>query len=144
MWNRIGLFIDDPQDRLKLQSVINAIRDPDADNNVPPTVVIPTHPMPIREDMVSHGDLVFEERLSNTTRVLYRETLTAPMRGLPLVVNRAVMLPTYLYDEGVTQFFNVNFFFCEQAAGGKVIDRKKQPENKTIFVSLQDLRSYKL
>lgn len=144
MRNKIGLFIDDPQDRLKLQSVINAIRDPDADNHVPPTVIVPTHPMPTHEDVVCHGDLVFEDRQFNTTRVLYQETLNTPMRGIPSVVNRAVMLPTYLYDEGATQFFNINFFFCELAAGGKVIDRKNQPETKTIFISLQDLRSAKL
>lgn len=144
MGNRIGLFIDESLDCLKLQSVIDRIRDPNEDSTLPPTVVVPTHPMVIRGHHTGFGDLVYDDPQSRMTRVLYRETLRGPMQGVPWVVNRAVILPSYLYDAGAAQCFDVCFVFCEQAAGEEVIARKDQLETETIFVSLPDLRSAKL
>lgn len=144
MWSKIGLFLDHPQDRLVLQSVINTIRDPDADSHVPPTVIVPTYPMAVRDHTVGHGDLIFEDPQSHMTRVLYQETLRGPMPGLPLIINRAVMLPTYLYEGGAAPCFDICFVFCEQAAGGKVVAREKQLGTETIFISLPDLRSTKI
>ena len=141
---RVGLFIDDIKDRLKLQSVVNAIRDPNEDGHLPSTVIIPTHPMVIQGHNTGYGDLVFEDPRTHTTRVLYHETLRGPMRGVPWVVNRAVMLPTYLYDVGAAQCFDICFIFCEQAAGEEVVARSEQLGTETIFISLPDLRSTKL
>lgn len=142
--NRIGLFLDEPLDYLKLQSVIDCIRDPDEDSILPPTVVVPTHPMVIRGHHTGYGDLVYEDPRSRTTRVLYRETLRGPMQGVPWIVNRAVMLPTYLYEEGAAPYFDICFVFCEQAAGEEVVARKEQLGTETIFISFPDLRSTKL
>lgn len=144
MGNRIGLFLDEPMGCLKLQSVIDCIRDPNEDCTLPPTVIVPTHPLVIRGHHTGYGDLVYEDPRSRMTRVLYRETLLGPMQGVPLIINRAVMLPTYLYGAGAAQCFDVCFVFCEQAAGEEVIAREEQLGTETIFISLPDLRSAKL
>lgn len=144
MWHRIGLFLDDSLDCLKLQSVVNAIRDPYVDSAVSPTVIVPTHPLVVRGHGAGHGDLVFEDSRSRMTRVLYQETLHGPLQGVPGVINRAVMLPTYLYETGAAQCFNICFVFCEQEVGEEVIARSEQLGTETIFVSLPDLRSTKL
>lgn len=144
MGNRIGLFIDDSLDCLKVQSVINAIRDPDADNNASPTVIIPTHPVTVRGHLVGYGDLVFEDPRSHATRVLYQGNLRGPIQGVPWIINRAVILPTYLYEQGAAPCFDVCFVFCEQAVDEEVVARKAQLGTETIFISLPDLRSIKL
>lgn len=144
MWHRIGFFLDESLDCLKLQSVVNTIRDPSVDSTMPPTVVVPTHPLVIRGHCVGHGDLVFECSQSHMTRVLYQETLRGPLQGVPGVINRAVMLPTYLYDAGAAPCFDICFVFCEQEAGEEVIARSEQIGTETVFISLPDLRSTKL
>ena len=144
MWNRIGLFLDESLDCLKLQSVIDAIRDPSVDSSMPPTVIVPTHPMVVRGHWANHGDLIFEDPRSSMSRVLYQETLRGPMQGLPGVINRAVILPTYLYETGAASCFNICFVFCEQEVGEEVIARSEQTGTETVFVSLPDLRSTKL
>lgn len=144
MYHRIGLFIDESLDCLKLQSVVNAVRDPSVDSTMPPTVIVPTHPMVVHGHHANHGDLVFEDTRSHTTRVLYQETLRGPMQGVPGVINRAVMLPTYLYYAGAAPCFDICFFFCEQEVGEEVIARPEQIGTETVFVSLPDLRSTKL
>ena len=144
MWHRIGLFLDESLDCLKLQSVVNAIRDPSVDSSMPPTVIVPTHPVVVRDHWAGHDDLVFQDTRTHMTRVLYRETLRGPMQGLPGVINRAVMLPTYLYDEGAAPCFDICFVFCEQEVGEEVIARSEQLGTETVFISLSDLRSTKL
>lgn len=144
MGNRIGLFLDEPLDELKLQSVVYCTRDPNEGGTLPPTVIVPTHPLEIRGRSAGYGDLVYEDPRSNATRVLYQGNLRGPIQGIPWVTNRAVMLPTYLYEAGAAQCFDVCFVFCEQAAGEEVIAREEQLGTETIFVSLPDLRSAKL
>ena len=144
MGNKIGLFLDEPLDCLKLRSVVDTICAPDEDNIAPPTVVVPTYPMAICGPRAGYYDLVFEDPRSRTTRVLYQENLLGPIQGVLWGVNRAVILPTYLYEGGAAQCFDICFVFCEQAAGEEVIARKEQIGTETIFISLTDLRSAKL
>ena len=144
LWHRIGLFLDESLDCLKLQSVVDAIRDPSVDSTIPPTVIIPTHPLVVRGHMTNHGDFVFQDSRSHVTRVLYQETLRGPMQGVPGVINRAVILPTYLYEAGAAPCFDICFVFCEQEVGEEVIARSEQIGTETVFVSLPDLRSTKL
>lgn len=144
MWHRIGLFLDESLDYLKLRSVVDAIRDPSVDSDVPPTVIVPTHPMVVRGHLAGYDDLVFEDARTRMTRVLYKETLRGPMQGVPGVINRAVMLPTYLYEAGAAPCFDICFVFCEQPVGEEVIARSEQIGTETVFISLQDLRSAKL
>lgn len=144
MWHRVGLFLDEPLDCLKLQSVVNAIRDPSVDSTVPPTVIVPTHPVVVRGHSAGFGDLIFQDSRSHMTRVLYHETLRGPLQGVPGVINRAVMLPTYLYEAGAAPCFDICFVFCEQPVGEEVIARSEQIGTETVFVSLPDLRSTKL
>lgn len=144
MGYKIGFFLDDPLDCLKLQSVVDVIRDPEEDVNIPPTVIVPTYPIVVRGHYVGYGDLVFEDPRSHMSRVLYRETLHGPMQGVPWVINRAVMLPTYLYEGCAAPCFDICFVFCEQAVGEEVVARSEQLGTETIFVSLPDLRSIKL
>lgn len=144
MWYRVGLFLDESLDCLKLQTVVSAIHDPHVDSCVPPTVIVPTHPVAVRGHQAGHNDLVFVDPRSGMTRVLYQETLRGPMQGVPGVINRAVILPTYLYDVGAAPCFDICFFFCEQEVGEEVIARSEQIGTETVFVSLPDLRSIKL
>lgn len=141
---RVGFFLDDSLDCLKLHSVVNAIRDPDGPGCVPPIVVVPTYPMVVRGHHTNQGDLIFQDTQSHMTRVLYWENLHGPLQGVPWVINRAAILPTYLYDVGAAPCFDICFVFCEQAVGEEVVDRTKQLGTETVFISLQDLRSIKL
>lgn len=143
MGHRIGLFLDEQLDCLKLQSIIDSTRNPDEGSTTPPTVVIPTYPVSIRGLCASYGDLVYEDPRSHATRVLYRGTLRGPIQGLSWITNRAVILPTYLYEQGAAPCFNICFVFCEQAVDEEVVARKEQLGTETIFISLQDLRSTK-
>lgn len=144
MGSRIGLFLDEPLDRLKIQSVVNSIRNPDEGGTVPPTVIVPTHPVSMRRLHTGYGDIVYEDPRSHATRVPYQGSLCGPIQGIPWITNRAVILPTYLYEEGAAPCFDVCFVFCEQAVDEEVIARKEQLGTETIFVSLPDLRSTKL
>ena len=144
MWNRIGLFLDEPLDRLKIQSVVDSTRNPDEDSTEPPTVIVPTHPVSTQGLRTSYGDLVYEDPQTRTTRVLHQGSLRGPIQGIPWVTNRAVILPTYLYEEGAAPCFDVCFVFCEQEVGEEIVARKEQLGTETIFISLPDLRSAKL
>ena len=144
MWHRIGFFLDESLDYLKLQSVVDAIRDPSVDSDMQPTVIVPTHPLVVRGHHAGYGDLVFEDSRSHMTRILYQETLRGPMQGVPGVINRAVMLPTYLYEAGAAPCFDICFVLCEQEVGEEVIARSEQIGTETVFISLPDLRSTKL
>lgn len=143
MANRIGLFLDEPLDCLKLQSVVGSFRHADEDCNVQPTIIVPTYPVTIRGCCTGYGDLVYEDPRSHATRVLYQGSLRGPIQGIPWIINRAVMLPTYLYEEGAAPCFDVCFVFCEQAVDEEVVARKEQLGTETIFISLPDLRSTK-
>lgn len=144
MGNRIGLFLDEPLDRRKLQSVVNSIPDTDENRTIPPTVIVPTHPVAIRGFYPGYGDLIYEEPHPHTTRVLTHGSLRAPIQGIPWIVNRAVILPAYLYDEGAAPCFDTCFVFCEQEVGEEVVARCERLGTETIFVSLPDLRSTNL
>lgn len=144
MGNRIGLFLDEPLDRLKLHSVVDSIGNPDGGGTTPPAVIIPTHHVPVRGLCTGYSDLVYEDPRTHATMVLYNENLRGPIQGIPWIINRAAMLPTYLYEEGAAPCFDICFVFCEQAAGEEVIARKEQLGTETIFVSLPDLRSTEL
>lgn len=143
-WHRIGFFLDGSLDYLKLQSTVNTIRDPFDNSDIPPTVIVPTHPIVVRGHQATHGDLIFEDTRTHMTRVLYQETLRGPMQGVPGIINRAVMLPSYLYEAGAASCFDICFVFCEQEVGEEVIDRSEQIGTETVFISLPDLRSTKL
>ena len=144
MGHRIGLFLDDPLDCLKLQSIVDSIRDPEVDITMPPTIVVPTYTIAIRGHQISDRDLAFEDPRSRTIKVLYQSTLHGPMQGVPWIINRAVMLPTYLYEGGAASLFDICFVFCEQPYGEEVVARSEHIGTETIFISLPDLRSINL
>lgn len=140
MRKRIGLFLDEPLDCLKLRSVVDSVRDPDGNGTIPPTVIVPTHPVSIREPRTGYDDLVYDDPRSRTTRILYQGSLRGPIQGIHWITNRAVILPTYLYEEGAAPYFDICFVFCEQEVGEEVIARKEQLGTETLFISLTDLR----
>lgn len=141
---RFGIFVDDPMDALKIHSVVDAIRNVDPVCDLQPTVIVPTYPYLVRGHNTSNVDTVYTDPRTGATRILYNETLRGPIQGIPWIFNRAVILPTYLHETGVAQYFNVCYVFCEQQPGAEVIEQKEQIGTKTVFISLPDLRNTKL
>lgn len=140
---RFGIFVDDPLDALKIQSVVDTTPNVDGNYETQPTVVVPTYPFVISGYNTSDVDFIYTDPRTGVTRILYNETLRGPIQGIPWIINRAVILPTYLHRTGAAQCFNVCFVFCDQAVGGHV-DRAEQIGTETIFISNYDLRNYKL
>lgn len=143
MGGRFGIFVDNPMDALKIRSVVDTTPNVDGNYSPQPTVVVPTYPFVIRGHNTSDADFIYTDPRTGATRILYNETLRGPIQGIPWIINRAVILPTYLHETGAAQCFNVCFVFCDQAVGGHV-DRAEQIGTETIFISNYDLRNYKL
>lgn len=143
MGGRFGIFVDNPMDALKIQSVVDTTPNVDGNYNPQPTVVVPTYPFVIRGHNTSNADFVYTDPRTGATRILYNETLRGPIQGVPWIINRAVILPTYLHETGAAQCFSVCFVFCDQVVGGHV-DRAEQIGTETIFISNYDLRNYKI
>lgn len=140
---RFGIFVDNPMDALKIQSVVDTTPNADGNYTPRPTVIVPTYPFVVRGHNTSHADFIYTDPRTGATRILYNETLRGPIQGIPWIINRAVILPTYLHETGAAQCFNVSFVFCDQAVGSHV-DRAEQIGTDTIFISTYDLRNYKL
>lgn len=143
MGGRFGIFVDNPMDALKIQSVVDTTPNIDGNYNPQSTVVVPTYPFVIRGHNTSNADFVYTDPRTGATRILYNETLRGPIQGIPWIINRAVILPTYLHETGAAQCFNICFVFCDQAVGSHV-DRAEQIGTETIFISNYDLRNYKI
>ena len=144
MGGRFGIFVDDPLDALKIHGVVDAIQNVDPDCDLQPTVIVPTYPYIVRGHNTSGVDFVYTDPRTGATRILYNETLRGPIQGIPWILNRAVILPTYLHETGAAQCFHVCFVFCEQQPGSEVLDRKEQIGTETVFISLPDLRKTQL
>lgn len=141
---RFGIFVDDPMDALRIHHVVDTIQNVDPNCNMQPTVILPTFPMITLGHGLSHEDLIYEDPRTGANRILYNSTLHGPIQGIPWVVNRAVILPTYLHEGGAGPCFGVCFVFCEQQVGAEVIARKEPIGTKTIFISLDSLRNTQL
>lgn len=144
MGGRFGIFVDDPLDALKIHGVVDAIPNVDPHCDLQPTVIVPTYPYLVWGHNTSSMDFIYTDPRTGSARILYNETLRGPIQGIPWIFNRAVILPTYLYDEGAAQCFNVCLVFCEQQPGSEVLDRKEQIGTETVFISLPDLRKTQL
>lgn len=144
MGGRFGIFVDDPLDALKIHGVVDTIQNVYPDCNLQPTVIVPTYPYIVMGHHVSGADFIYTDPRTGATRILYNETLRGPIQGIPWIFNRAVILPTYLYDAGAAQCFLVCYVFCEQQPGSEVLDRKEQIGTETVFISLPDLRKTQL
>ena len=139
---RFGLFVDDPLDALKIHSVVDVIQNVDPDCDLQPTVIVPTYPYLVKGHNTSSVDFIYTDPRTGATRILYNETLRGPIQGIPWIFNRAVILPTYLYETGGAQCFDACFVFCDEPVGGNV-DREEQIGTETIFISNYDLRNCK-
>lgn len=141
---RFGIFVDDPLDALKIHSTVDAIQNIDLDCSLQPTVIVPTYPYVVGGHNTNSVDFIYTDPRTGATRILFNETLRGPIQGIPWVVNRAVVLPTYMHETGAAQCFDVCFVFCEQQVGAKVIARKEAIGTETVFISLPDLRNTQL
>lgn len=144
MGDRFGIFVDDPLDALKIHGVVDTIQNVDRDCSLQPTVIVPTYPYIVRGHNPNGVDFVYTDPRTGATRILYNETLRGPIQGIPWILNRAVILPTYLHETGAAQCFHVCYVFCEQQPGSEVLDRKEQIGTETVFISLPDLRKTQL
>lgn len=141
---KFGIFVDDPLDALKIQIVVDAIQNIDLDCSLKPTVIVPTYPYVIGGHYTNSVDFIYTDPRTGATRILFNETLRGPIQGIPWVVNRAVVLPTYMHETGAAQCFSICYVFCEQQPGSEVLDRKEQIGTETVFISLPDLRKTQL
>lgn len=142
--SKFGLFVNSSIAAFNVMSYVDKVAKASGDPYRVATVMIPTYPMVRFDHADPSRDLVYEDPASGLTRVLYESDLKGPLRGVPWSLNRAVILPRYLYDVGAAQCFDACFVFMHLPVGSVVTEHDEQRFTETFFVSANELHNAKL
>lgn len=142
--SKFGLFVDSHIDAFRVTTYLDRTARASEDPSRVSTVMIPTYPM-VRRDHTDHSrDLVFEDPATGLMRVLYESDLKGPLQGIPRELNRAVVLPTYLYNAGAAPCFNACFIFLNVPVGYEVNSVRTWAGTETFFISMSELNKTQL
>ena len=111
--SKFGLFVDSHIDAFRVTTYVDRTARASEDPSRVSTVMIPTYPMVRRDHTDPSRDLVFEDPATGLIRVLYESDLKGPLQGIPWELNRAVGLPTYLYNAGAAPCSNGTSFVSD-------------------------------
>lgn len=89
-------------------------------------------------------DIVYEDPGTGLMRVLYERDLKGPIEGIPWRLNRAAILPRYLYGVGCAPCFDACFVFLNRPVGSIVTEHTEQDRTESFFVSMNELNNTKL
>lgn len=142
--SRFGLFVDSHIDAFRVTTYLDRTARASEDPSRVSTVMIPTYPMVRLDHTDPRRDLVFEDPDTGLMRVLYESDLKGPLRGVPRELNRAVVLPTYLYNAGAAPCFHACFIFMNVPVGYEVNPVRTWANVKTFFISMIELNNAKL
>lgn len=142
--SKFGLFVNSSIDAFNVTGYIDRLARLTDDPYKVSTVMIPTYPLVRFGHTDTHRDLVYEDPGTGLTRVLYERDLKGPLQGIPWSLNRAVILPRYLYDVGAAQCFDACFVFMHLPVGSVVTEHAEQRFTETFFVSANELHNAKL
>lgn len=142
--SKFGLFVDSHIDAFRVTTYLDRTARASEDPSSVSTVMIPTYPMVRRDHTDPSRDLVFEDPATGLMRVLYESDLKGPLHGVPWELNRAVILPEYLYNAGAAPCFNACFIFLNVPVGYKVNPVRTWAGTETFFISMIELNKTQL
>ena len=139
-----GMFVDGSMNSFKVAGYIDGVANASGDPFNVATVMIPSYPLVRMTHADASRDIVYEHPGSGLMRVLYERDLKGPIEGIPWRINRAAILPRYLYDVGCAPCFDACFVFLDLPVGSIVTEHKEQDRTETFFVSMNELNNAKL
>lgn len=142
--SKFGLFVDSHIDAFRVTTYLDRTARASEDPSRVSTVMIPTYPMVRRDHTDPRRDLVFEDPATGLMRVLYESDLKGPLQGIPRELNRAVVLPTYLYNAGAAPCFHACFVFMNVPVGYEVSPVRTWAGTETFFISMNELNKTQL
>lgn len=142
--SKFGLFVDSHIDAFRVTTYLDRTAWASEDPSRVSTVMIPTYPMVRRDHTDPRRDLVFEDPATGLMRVLYERDLKGPLQGIPWELNRAVVLPTYLYNAGAAPCFHACFVFMNVPVGYEVSPVRTWAGTETFFISMSELNKTQL
>lgn len=142
--SKFGMFIENRMDAFTVAGYLDRTAKASADPYDITTVMIPTYPMVCRDHADTSRDLVYEDPCTGLMRVLYERDLKGPIQGLPWRINRAVILPWYLYDAGAAPCFDTCFVFLNRPVGPIVNEHTEQANTESFFISMNELNKTQL
>lgn len=142
--SRFGLFVNSHIDAFRVTTYLDRTARTSEDPSRVSTVMIPTYPMVRRDHTDSSRDLVFEDPTTGLIRVLYESDLKGPLQGIPWELNRAVVLPTYLYNAGAAPCFHACFLFLNVPIGYEANPVRTWAGTETFFISMNELNKTQL
>lgn len=135
--SKFGMFVDGSMNSFR---VAKASGDP---FNVA-TVMIPSYPLVRMTHADTSRDIVYEAPGTGLMRVLYERDLKGIIEGAPWHLNRAAILPRYLYDVGCAPCFDACFVFLDRPVGSVVTEHTEQDRTETFFVSMTEINNTQL
>lgn len=142
--SKFGMFIENRMDAFKVAGYLDRVAKASGDPYDIATVMIPTYPMVRMDHADMSRDLVYEDPGTGLMRVLYERDLKGPIQGIPWHLNRAAILPWYLYDAGAAPCFDACFVFLNRPVGSVVNEHTEQDNTETFFVSMNELNKTQL
>lgn len=142
--SKIGLFVDGSMDAFRVAGHLDKVAKASGDPFNVATVMIPTYPLIRWGHEDASRDIIYEDPGTGQMRVLYERDLKGPLQGIPWSLNRAVILPRYLYDVGCAPCFDACFVFLDLPLGSVVTEHSEQDRTETFFISMNEIASPKL
>ena len=142
--SKFGMFVDGNMNAFKVAGYIDRIAKASGDPFNTATVMIPSYPLIRMTHANTSRDIVYGDPGSGLMRVLYEWDLKGPIEGIPWRLNRAAILPRYLYDVGCAPCFDACFVFLDLPVGSIATEHKVQDRTETFFISMIELNNAKL
>lgn len=142
--SKFGMFTDSSIDSFKVAGYLDKVAKASGDPFNIATVIIPSYPLVRMTHADTSRDIVYEDPGTGLMRVLYERDLKGSIEGIPWHLNRAAILPRYLYDVGCAPCFDVCFVFLNRPVGSIVTGHTEQDRTESFFVSMNELNNTKL
>ena len=142
--SKFGMFVYNRMDDFRVAGYLDRAAKASGDPFNVATVMIPTYPLIRRGHEDASRDLIYEDPATGLIRVLYERDLKGPIQGIPWHLNRAVILPWYLYDAGAAACFDACFVFLDRPVGSIVTEHTEQDRTETFFISMNELNNAQL
>lgn len=139
-----GIFTDTTIASFKVAGYLDRVAKSSEDPHKIATVIIPTYPLVGGSHLNTSLDLVYQDPETGLIRVLYESELKGVLRGIPWELNRAALLPSYLYQAGAAPCFHACFVFMDLPVGSVVTHPPVQNGTETFFISMIELNNAKL
>ena len=142
--SKFGMFVYNRMDEFMVAGYLDRVAKTSDDPFNTATVMIPTYPLIRGGHEDASRDLIYQDPATGMIRILYERDLKGPLQGIPWSLNRAVILPWYLYDAGAAPCFDACFVFLDRPVGHVVNEHVEQTNTETFFISMNELNKTQL